>query len=192
MAHVLIVYGTTEGQTAKISETLAREISSKGHRVRTFPASEAPTGKELEAFDAIIVGSSVHIGKFDKALRKWVGRNFVFIHGKPSAFFSVCLGILEKNLKAKREEAEIVANFFREAGWSPELHTIFAGALKYSQYGWLKKLLMKNIAGKAGGDTDTSRDYEYTNWDEVRAFAQRFETLLEHLGTIPAVSIGKH
>lgn len=192
MAHILIVYGTTEGQTAKISKALAREISDKGHRVRTFPATEAPTGKELEAFDAIIVGSSVHVGKFDKVLRKWGRRNFVFLQRKPSAFFSVCLGILEKNFKAKREEANMVVNFFREAGWSPEIHTIFAGALKYSQYGWLKKILMKSIAKKAGGDTDTSRDYEYTNWDDVRAFAQRFEALLEQPGTVPALSMGKH
>jgi menaquinone-dependent protoporphyrinogen oxidase len=192
MAHVLIVYGTTEGQTAKISEALAKEISSKGHRVRVFPASDAPMKQELEAFDAVVVGSSVHAGKFDRALRNWAKRNFVFLQRKPSAFFSVCLGILEKNFKAKREEADIVAAFLREAGWNPELHTIFAGALKYSQYGWLKKLVMKSIAKKAKGDTDTSRDYEYTNWDDVRAFAQRFETLLDRPGTISALSMGKH
>lgn len=178
MAHILIVYGTTEGQTEKISEAIAKEISDKGHRVRTFLASEAPTGNELDAFDAVIVGSSVHAGKFDKTLRKWARWNFVFLQRKPSAFFSVCLGILEKNFKAKREEADIVAKFFREAGWTPEFHTIFAGALKYSRYGWLKKLVMRSIAKRAGGDTDTSRDYEYTNWTHVRNFAQRFEAML--------------
>jgi menaquinone-dependent protoporphyrinogen oxidase len=33
---------------------------------------------------------------------------------------------------------------------------------------------MLRIVRKAGGDTDTSRDYEYTNWTDVRAFADEF------------------
>jgi len=33
---------------------------------------------------------------------------------------------------------------------------------------------MKQIARKAGGDTDTSRDYEYTDWAALRGFAEDF------------------
>jgi menaquinone-dependent protoporphyrinogen oxidase len=33
---------------------------------------------------------------------------------------------------------------------------------------------MVRIVRKAGGDVDTSRDYEYTNWADVRAFAEEF------------------
>jgi menaquinone-dependent protoporphyrinogen oxidase len=33
---------------------------------------------------------------------------------------------------------------------------------------------MKRIATMAGRDTDTSRDYEYTDWDEVARFAEEF------------------
>jgi menaquinone-dependent protoporphyrinogen oxidase len=191
MTNVLIVYGTTEGHTAKIAETIAQEIAEKGHHVRAVSSAAAPTGKELATFDAFIVGSPVHIGKFDKSLRAWTRQNHELLQRRHSAFFSVCLGILENNSETKREEAKIVENFLHEVSWTPKLTTIFAGALKYSKYGWLKKLLMKRIARKAGGDTDTSRDYDYTNWNEVRSFAQRFEALLADPGTISALSIGK-
>jgi menaquinone-dependent protoporphyrinogen oxidase len=30
----------------------------------------------------------------------------------------------------------------------------------------------------AGGDTDTSRDHEYTDWEAVSAFADRFSARL--------------
>jgi hypothetical protein len=30
------------------------------------------------------------------------------------------------------------------------------------------------IVGLAGGDTDTTRDYEYTDWDAVERFADAF------------------
>jgi menaquinone-dependent protoporphyrinogen oxidase len=34
--------------------------------------------------------------------------------------------------------------------------------------------VMKRIARKAGGDTDTTRDYVYTDWNDVRRFAEEF------------------
>jgi menaquinone-dependent protoporphyrinogen oxidase len=33
---------------------------------------------------------------------------------------------------------------------------------------------MKRIVAKAGGDTDTTRGYEYTNWEELRTFSEEF------------------
>jgi menaquinone-dependent protoporphyrinogen oxidase len=33
---------------------------------------------------------------------------------------------------------------------------------------------MKRIVAKAGGNTDTSCDYEYTDWNDLRAFANEF------------------
>jgi len=35
-------------------------------------------------------------------------------------------------------------------------------------------MVMKWIAGKAGGSTDTSRDHEYTDWDALGRFAAEF------------------
>ncbi|MNC94612.1 Protoporphyrinogen IX dehydrogenase [menaquinone] [compost metagenome] len=49
-----------------------------------------------------------------------------------------------------------------------------AGALPYSKYNWVKRWMMRRIVAKAGGDTDTSRDYEYTDWNDLRAFAKEF------------------
>jgi menaquinone-dependent protoporphyrinogen oxidase len=33
---------------------------------------------------------------------------------------------------------------------------------------------MRLIAKRAGGDTDTSVDYVYTDWEEVKRFTERF------------------
>jgi BON domain len=50
-----------------------------------------------------------------------------------------------------------------------------AGALPYTRYGWLKRQMVKRIVEKAGSeDTDTTRDYEYTDWNDLRDFAQDF------------------
>ena len=42
---------------------------------------------------------------------------------------------------------------------------------------------MKRIVAKAGGGTDTTRDYEYTDWNDLRAFA------LEFLQAVPAAEL---
>lgn len=67
----------------------------------------------------------------------------------------------------------------RETGWRPDEVAAFAGALKYSEYGPLTRVVMKRVARRYGGDTDTSRDYEYTDWDEVAAFAARVAERLD-------------
>ena len=63
-----------------------------------------------------------------------------------------------------------------------------AGALPYTKYGWLKKWIMRRIVAKAGGDTDTTRDYEYTDWNDVREFARAFAQRLEGSHAASAVS----
>lgn len=45
---------------------------------------------------------------------------------------------------------------------------------------------MKRIATEATSDTDTARDYEYTDWQEVEAFAAEFDAFVEgSLGVTP-------
>ncbi len=33
---------------------------------------------------------------------------------------------------------------------------------------------MRRIALKANADTDTTRDFEFTDWDDLKAFAREF------------------
>jgi menaquinone-dependent protoporphyrinogen oxidase len=52
--------------------------------------------------------------------------------------------------------------------------TQIAGALKYTQYDFFKRLIMKMIAKREGQTTDTSKDYEYTDWNAVKKFTLEF------------------
>ena len=56
--------------------------------------------------------------------------------------------------------------------WHPDLVGIFGGALLYTRYGFMKRRLMRSIAEQGGLSTDTSRDYDYTDYDAVRHFAE--------------------
>ena len=76
-----------------------------------------------------------------------------------------------------------VDQFEQETGWRPDKVALFGGALLYTQYGFIKRHMMKKIAQDKPGDLglDLSRDYVYTEWDAVQRFAEHF---VEKLGSV--------
>ena len=89
----------------------------------------------------------------------------------PTVFFSVSLSATGSDLPGARKCADA---FLHETGWFPSMVRLTAGALMYSRYGFLTRWLMRRIARKAGGGTDTSRDYEYTDWAKLREDVELF------------------
>jgi menaquinone-dependent protoporphyrinogen oxidase len=82
--------------------------------------------------------------------------------------------VLQHNAGVQRELATIVEKFLRSTGWQPTTVKTVAGALLYTQYNFIKRWVMRWIVRKAGGDTDTTRDYEYTDWKDLAQFAKSF------------------
>ena len=172
MNRILVLYGTTEGQTAKIAREIAVRLVQAGapaDLIRAGPADPSPSD-----YAGIIVAASMHVGGYQKPVQKWLRAHVGEFGAKPSAFVSVCLAIQSKQEKSRAEAALIPRRFVDEIGWHPQVIKVFAGALPYSRYNPLIRWIMKRIAKAEGGDTDTTRDYEYTDWRDVREFADRF------------------
>ena len=51
---------------------------------------------------------------------------------------------------------------------------MFAGALRYPRYRWFDRIMIQFIMRMTGGETDTSKEVEYTDWEKVTRFAQDF------------------
>ena len=172
MSRILLVYGTTDGQTAKIAKYLGAQFQWLGAGVTVVEAGNAdpdPTG-----YDGVVVAASVHAGGFQRAVLRWARSHAQSLRDKPTAFLAVCLGVLQKDLAVQRDLVAIVNRFEASTGWKASRVKLVAGALRYTRYGWLKRMLMRRMAAKAGGDTDVSRDYEYTDWTDLREFAEAF------------------
>lgn len=172
MPRILIVYGTTEGQTAKIASVVGETL--RMHDMAVDVVEAGPAAPPPDAYDAVIVAASIHAGAYQKPVRQWAARHAAALGGKPTAFVSVCLAVLQPEPEVHAHLAEIAERFFSAAGWRPTVTATMAGALVYTRYNLLTRWMMKRIARRAGGDTDTSRDYEYTDWTAVRAFADGF------------------
>jgi menaquinone-dependent protoporphyrinogen oxidase len=176
MSRILIVYGTTDGHTAKIAHVLADTLRSCGSVVRVCDvAREHPHPRD---FDGVIVAAPVRGGKYPTTVRRWVRSHADAVNPKPTAFVSACLGVLQRSPAVDAALRAIVDTFLADTGWHPTVVKPVAGALLYRHYNWFIRRVMKRIARKAGGDTDTSRDYEYTDWNELRAFAMGFDRMV--------------
>ncbi len=177
MSRILLLHASTEGQTALIAERIARMLREKGHGVELMPADAAQQW-DPSAFDGVMIGASIHYGNHPAFLRKQVGRNRDALAARPCAFFSVSLsagGPRPKPAAAQR----YIDKFIRKTGWQPQSAISFAGALKWSMYGPIKRRVMLVFIGLGGGNTDTSNDYEYTDWDAVARFADAYALRLK-------------
>ena len=182
MASVLVVYGTSEGQTATIAERIGDVLEDAGHDVTLVHAKHPPSDLEPEAFDGVVVGASIHAGGHQRYVRTFVTEHLETLNRTPSAFFSVSLSAASVDPDTREEARGLLKAFLEETEWNPDLRLSVAGALKYSEYGLVKRFVMKRIGGKERGDTDTSRDYEYTDWETVEAFSLEFVDVLESGG----------
>ena len=88
---LLIVYGTTEGQTRKIVRFVAEHVEAAGHVATVMDATDAQGGLDLSGYDAAIVAASVHVGRYQTSVQHLVSANIEALSALPTLFLSVSL-----------------------------------------------------------------------------------------------------
>jgi len=174
-----ILYATREGQTRRIAERIALDLRTAGAEVDVIDVGRT-SNVDLSEYVTVCVASSVHVGKHERAAVDFVKRHRADLERLSAAFVSVSLS--ERGVEdttrpdaARRQSAvdvqRMIDDFAKETGWKPARVFPVAGALAYTRYNMLLRFVMKLIARKAGGPTDTSRDHELTDWASVDRFA---------------------
>ena len=165
---ILLAYHSGEGQTTKVAERIASGLREGDVTVEVAVAEDAPSP---DGFDGVVVGDSIHAGRHSRQLTRYLTSHAGELNEKPLALFQVSLTSASGDEQHTATAHELVQGLIDAAGVEPDIVGLFAGALRYTQYGWLKRRIMRKIAAGEGGDVDTSHDYEYTDWDAVDQFA---------------------
>jgi menaquinone-dependent protoporphyrinogen oxidase len=189
MNQVPVFYATNEGHTRRIAERVSAILRERG-----FSSWAVDVGsKEDSAVDwrhvkGAVLGASLHLGTYQKRALDFARRHRDSLNCMPSAFFGVSLSAASKNPEERAEAARIARGFPGAMGWSPTRIESFAGALAYRRYGFLVRYIMKRIARKEGGPTDTTCDHDLTDWSEVTRFAHGMadELLKRQRNRVPA------
>jgi len=185
MSRILVVYGTAEGQTRKIAEFIGQRLRKRGHSPRVID-STSPEAREVQPFyEGVIAGGSLHQGRHQGSLVHFIRDNIDWMRGLPRAFFSVSLAVASHDADEVKEAKRLAQQFVDDTGLDAGMVRCFAGALLYTKYDWLKRMLMKSISGKEGREVDTSRDWEYTDWQDVSRFVDEYLAATGMVGSRP-------
>ncbi len=171
----LIAFASKDGQTRKIAAHAGGRLREAGFVVQ-FVDVGSPEAKAIDVarFDAVVLAAPVRFGKHHKALARWVKPRAAAIGRIPSALISVSLSAGKASEAAQREVWKAIARFEARARITPHRTLPIAGALLYTRYGFFTKRVMRFICGMFGLDTDMTRDFEYTDWPALHAFADSF------------------
>jgi menaquinone-dependent protoporphyrinogen oxidase len=182
MRRILVTFHTSEGQTAKIADHVAAVLRDLRFDVEVHDVAGAPGP---ETFDGVIVGDSIHAGRHSRALTRYLQGHRAAFDARPTALFQVSLTSADPDAEHTATAQTLVHDLIERTGVEPDVVGLFAGALVYTQYGWFKRRLMHAIVRRDVGDTDTRRDYEYTDWASVERFASDVGALVRETGTAP-------
>ena len=169
----LSAYATVEGQTRKIAQRIARFMEAAGHRAEIVDLGQPGFGLPAR-FDGAVVCGSVHAGRYAPELTAFARDWNESLNAMPSAFVSVSLAIAS-DFEDEREEAmDFPERLAEETGWRPQRVHHAKGALRYTEYDFFKRWMMRRIAEREGASTDTSRDHELTDWSALEEFVSGF------------------
>jgi len=179
---ILIAYATRHGQARKVADHLARDLTLWGYPTTVVDVARTPA-IDWEDYEAAILVASVYGGRHEKEMVAFVRRGHTALEGMPNAFLSITMSEATAEdhtaSPARRREAadavqKVIDAFVKQSGWRPQQVVPVAGALLYRQYNFFVRFIMKRITKSHQGPTDTSRDYEYTDWAALTRFATVF------------------
>ena len=169
MKKILLTYSTVDGHT----ELICKKIASycKTSHVFLLPISSSINIKD---YDTVVIGASIRYGKYREEIFEFIKENEELLNSKDNAFFSVNV-VARKENKNKPETNPYLIKFLNKISWQPKILDVFAGKIDYPKYKFLDKYAIKFIMWITKGPTDTSKVYEFTDWNRVKAFAEKLE-----------------
>lgn len=170
--NVLIVYGTTEGQTRKIAEWTATHVRKLGHEVELRDSASSASDSDLATFDAFIIAASVHQERHQDTIINFAIAHHQLLNAKPGAFISVSLSAVLED--GKKEAQKYVDRFVSVTGWQPRMSLLLGGALRFTKYDYFQEQIVKFIVMKRGGAERTGHDHEFTDWNALAGFVDGF------------------
>lgn len=160
---VLVVYASKYGATRGIAERIAARMTDSRHDATVMAAKDV---RDLEGYDAFIVGSAVYIGSWMKEAAEFVRRNRDALATKPVWLFSsgpVGTTVLQENIRETSVPKEI-AEF--QTRIRPKGHRVFFGAFDHTRLDFGHRIVYAMPAMKK-----IMVDGDVRDWPNIDAWA---------------------
>lgn len=168
MKKTLLLYSGQDGQTLKIMHFIQSQLTATHHcELRNLHQTKKIDATE---YDLVIIGAAVRYGGLNKKLYQFIQQNVETLNATSNGFFCVNL-TARKAGKDTPESSVYMKKFLKRSIWLPQKQAVFAGALKYPQYNMFDRTMIRFIMKITGGETDPTKEVEYTDWQKVAEFA---------------------
>lgn len=174
MNRVLFLYVSHDGQTIKIMKRI-QEAYKEDYICDWLDMTEHPE-VDFSLYNKVIMGGGIRYGYLHKSLYRFIQKYQLELDNNDVSFFCVNL-TARKEGKNTPETNAYMRTFLKKSPWIPKHQAVFAGGLYYPRYKWFDKMMIKLIMHITKGETDTSKEVEYTDWKQVEQFAEASKNL---------------
>ncbi|WP_122055095.1 menaquinone-dependent protoporphyrinogen IX dehydrogenase [Vibrio sp. Evd11] len=175
MAKALFLYSSREGQTKKILNYIKEEMNEFECELQDL---HTVSNVDFAQYDRVLIGASIRYGHLNKKLYQFIDANLAQLQSNKVAFFCVNLTARKEDQgKDTPEGSAYIKKFLLKSPWQPTLIGVFAGALYYPRYNWFDQTMIRFIMNMTGGETDTTKEVEYTNWEKVSLFSKKLQEM---------------
>lgn len=170
----LVLFSSRDGQTREIASYIANLLKEE----RECDVLNLHHVGEIDwtQYDRVLIGASVRYGHFNRKVAKFVQKNIHSLQQRPTGFFSVNLTARKPEKRTPKTNA-YTRKFLLSSPWEPDCCAVFAGALRYPRYGFFDRIMIQFIMRMTDGETDATKEVEYTDWQQVARFAHEFAVL---------------
>lgn len=164
---ILVLYGTSEGQTQKIAGFIAERLKQLNHDTELLNVTRQSVNMDTTRFDAVILAARVHGGQHHRGTVSFVARQKAALEAMPNAFVSVSMSAAHHLPDDEGRLAEYKRQFIESTAWTPERFYEVAGARLYTRHGPLTRWIL-GIVDRHRYDTNV--DHEFTDWAALATF----------------------
>jgi len=166
--NILIAYASECGSTAEIAQTIGDTLCEEGNTVETKWIKNV---KDINNYDAVIIGSPIIYEDWMPEARKFVEKNQDILKNIPIAYFITCMALSNKEEAAMQQAIEYSDKL---CALVPQLKPVsvghFAGVLDYSKVPFLKRIL-----AKAAMAIHKVKEGDYRDWNAIRSWAKSID-----------------
>ncbi|MCX5257139.1 flavodoxin domain-containing protein [Streptomyces canus] len=150
---VLVAYGTTNGSTAQVAETIGEVLHKDGLTVDVLPARSVAS---VSSYDAVVVGGALYAGRWHKDARRFVRRHRRALAERPLWLFSS--GPLDASA-SERDIPPVPGVQRAMTRLDAREHVTFGGCLEEGAKGAVARMILRS--GKGGDFRDFAAIQEW-------------------------------
>jgi menaquinone-dependent protoporphyrinogen oxidase len=148
-----IIYISKHGTTEKVARSIANQLASDELQLINLRKDKI---KDLEKYDRIIIGGSIHVGNVNGKTKKFCETHKDILMNKSLGLFLCCM---EKGEKAHEQFAHAFSEDLRAHSLS---NGLMGGEFNFDKMNFFEKAIIKKISG----NTESVSEINYKAIDE--------------------------